>query len=139
MNVSVTSNKAKDASIPYIQHASTNSSQLKSKSMYQDKTLSYSSDQLGSNQSASVLNTESLVHSIAPDLRSFIHTTPIGIGDRVLVGPTKLKGTVAFVGPTHFAEDNMAGELIASIHSSDNSHPSCNLSFQRAPSLVPMS
>uniref|UniRef100_A0A183AVV7 CAP-Gly domain-containing protein n=1 Tax=Echinostoma caproni TaxID=27848 RepID=A0A183AVV7_9TREM len=37
---------------------------------------------------------------------------PIIIGDRVYVGPSRLTGTVAYMGPTHFAAGDMVGTYV---------------------------
>ncbi|CAL8078580.1 unnamed protein product [Calicophoron daubneyi] len=45
-------------------------------------------------------------------LQPFVSSRPIIIGDRVLVGSNKQRGTVAYVGPTHFAKGNLAGVVL---------------------------
>ncbi|TGZ55032.1 hypothetical protein CRM22_010518 [Opisthorchis felineus] len=55
---------------------------------------------------------EKCLESISPELRGYIQQTPLIIGDRVLVGPAKRHGTIAYIGPTHFAAGNWAGVVL---------------------------
>ncbi|GAA29204.2 restin homolog [Clonorchis sinensis] len=55
---------------------------------------------------------EKCLESISPELRGYIQQPPLIIGDRVLVGPAKRHGTIAYIGPTHFAAGNWAGVVL---------------------------
>ncbi|KAF6772253.1 hypothetical protein AHF37_09001 [Paragonimus kellicotti] len=49
---------------------------------------------------------------ISPELRSFVNSSPVIIGDRVIVGSNNLVGTVAYIGPTHFSTESLAGVVL---------------------------
>ncbi|KAA3676100.1 uncharacterized protein DEA37_0014841 [Paragonimus westermani] len=49
---------------------------------------------------------------VSPELRSFVNSSPVIIGDRVVVGCNNLAGTVAYIGPTHFSTESLAGVVL---------------------------
>ncbi|CAH8830368.1 unnamed protein product [Trichobilharzia szidati] len=53
-------------------------------------------------------------HSISPDTSTCLDLKNFSIGDRVYLNKAKQRGTIAYIGPTHFAAEDLVGIVLDS-------------------------